>query len=128
MDFGGIMRFTDAGTLYKLRGKIEVNPSNVKADPVVNQDASTSRKMEVVGYRGKVSFEDSLSGSATGAPWDSILKGGKRNMTLFEDSTGVQHQWTGAQFTGDVSIDRMTGEVTGLEILADTYKLTTKAS
>ena len=121
-DFGGLMRFQLNGAPFTVRGKVTINPSNVSAEPIANNDGSTSRALSVKGYRAKVTFEDSKDGgSATGQDWGQILKGGPYNMSLIEDSTGVTHTWTGASFTGDPEVDRMNGEVTGLEILSPKY-------
>ena len=120
-DFGGLMRFQVNGSPLTVRGKVSVNPSNLAATAIANNDGSTSRSLEPKGYRAKVTFEDSQAGSATGQDWAVILLGGPYNLSLIEDTTGLTHTWTGARFTGDPEVDRMNGEVTGLEILSPAY-------
>jgi hypothetical protein len=41
---------------------------------------------------------------------------------LIEDSVGIVHTWTGASFVGDVKVDRMNGEVSGLQIHGPSYQ------
>jgi len=121
-DFGGEMRFAIAGANLVVRGKVQTYPSNASAEGIVNQDGSTSRTLTPKGYRAKMTFEDTPAGTATALDWNAILRGGPFNATLVEDHTGVLHTWTRAKFTGDAEVDRMNGEVTGLELLADDYK------
>ena len=120
-DFGGIMHFTLAGTPLTIRGKVKTSPSNVKAEKIANSDGSISRAFAVTGYGAEVTFEDSPVGTATALDWDGILKGGPYNASLVEDQIGVLHTWTAMVFTGAPSVDRETGEVTGLEIHSPTY-------
>ncbi len=107
--FGGEMRFTFNGTPLVMRGAIKTMPSRYNAEKVVNQDGSISASMQPQGYDGEVTFED-----AAGVNWDTILLGGPYNVTVVEDVTGVIHQFTGARFFGRPSVDRATGEVSGI--------------
>ena len=120
-DFGGIMHFTLGGTPYTIRGKVKTSPSNVKADKIANTNGSVSRSFAVTGYGAEVTFEDSPTGTATALDWDAILKGGPYNASLVEDQIHVMHTWTNMIFTGTPSVDRETGEVTGLEIHSPNY-------
>jgi len=121
-DFGGEMRFNIGGADLVVRGKVQTYPSNVSAEPIVNQDGSTSRTLTPKGFRAKLTFEDTPTSTATALDWNAILRGGPYNATLIEDHTGVLHAWTRAQLTGDLEVDRMNGEVTGAELIADDYK------
>lgn len=120
-DFGGEMRFSIGGTPLVLRGKVTVEPSNVKAESLTNEDNSVSRVLTPKGYMAEVTFEDTPVGQATAQDWDALLRAAPSNMTLIEDHNGVLHTWTRAQFIGDVKVDRMNGEVTGLQIHAAAY-------
>jgi hypothetical protein len=121
-DFGGEFRFAIGGANLVVRGKFQIYPSNVSAEPLVNQDGSTSRTLTPKGYRFKASFEDSPVGTATALDWEAILRGGPYNATMVEDHTGALHTWTSAKLTGDIEVDRTNGEVTGIEGIADDYK------
>jgi len=120
-DFGGIMRFTFGGRPLVVRGKLTTEPASQRAEKIVNQDGSIGRAMSPKGYGGEVTFEDSSEGQATALDWNAILLGGPYNFSIVEDTTGVVHAYTGAVFTGDVKVDRMNGEVTGLEIHSPSY-------
>lgn len=126
-DFGGIMRFTFGGSPLVMRGKFSTQPASQKADEVTNRDGSTSRTMTPKGFGAEVTFEDSNSGVATAQNWDGILLGGPYNMTVVEENTNIVHTWTSASFTGDVSVDRENGEVTGLKIHGSTYNTSSGA-
>jgi hypothetical protein len=125
-DFGGIITFSYSGTPLTMRGHVTVGPSNVKATGIPNNDATTSRSFSLTGYTAKMEFEDSTQGAnspATPQPWDAILKGGPYSMTAVEATTGVTHTWTNAKFVGEPEVDRETGQVKGLSIIADKYQI-----
>ena len=123
-DFGGVVRFTYGGTPLVMRGKLTTDPASVKANPITNQDNSTSRSLEPKGFGAEVTFEDSTEGAATPQDWDAILLGGPYNITAVEDTTNIIHTWTAANFVGDVKVDRMNGEVSGLSIHGGSYNVT----
>lgn len=122
-DFGGIMRLTFGGSPLVMRGKFSTEPSSVKADPITNQDGSASRTLEPKGYGADVTFEDSSDGTATELNWNQIMLGGPYNITVVEETTGITHNWTQANFVGDPKSDRENGEVTGLKIHGGSYNV-----
>jgi len=129
-DFGGIMHFKAFGKLIKLRGKVTIDPSNVKAEPGANHDGTTYRTFSVNGFGAEVMFQASTGediSNATDVNWDALLKAPAGPIILSEDQVGVLHTWSGATFVGEPKVDRENGEVSGLRILSDFYTTSTTA-
>jgi hypothetical protein len=115
--FGGEMRFTFNGSPLVLRGPIKSMPDKSTAEPIVNQDGSISRSLKPEGFDCEMTFED-----AAGLDWGAIKLGGPYNVTVLEDQTGTIHTFQGALFFGRASVDRGTGEVSGLTLKAPSYR------
>lgn len=124
-DFGGEMRFTVEGVgRLRLRAKVTTEPANIKVDQITNQDNSISRAKQPKGYVADLTFEDSADGDRVASvDWNAVLRGGPYNMTLVEESNNVIHTWTRGWFTGDVKVDRMNGEASGLQLHAPAYRV-----
>lgn len=117
-NFGGEMTFgLSTGDKITLRGAAEIMPSNVNVDGAANQDGSIYRTVEPTGYRANLTFEDMAADD-----WNRLMRASSFNVTLTEIFGGVQHLWTDAGFTGQPTINRSTGEVTGVSLIARAYK------
>lgn len=123
-DFGGEMNFTVNGSPLTLRAKFESEPVPFKTEGGANQDGSIYRTLKPEGYMAKPTFQDTPVGQATAMNWEGIFRGGPYNISLVEEQNGRLHTWTGGQFEGTPQVDHMTGEVTGVELRARTYKRT----
>ena len=131
-DFGGFMRFTAGTQTLRMRGKFDTEPTDSKFSEVNNQDGSVDRTQEPMSPKAKITFvdtddSDNANATPTSVDWNTIMKAGKVNMTVNEDSTGIIHTWTSAVFVGRPEVDRMKGEVTGIELVCarGNYKQTT---
>jgi len=120
MDFGGEMKFNVSGRPITVRGNVRTMPSNMSSEGIVNQDNTTSRSFRPMGYRAELTFEN-----GDGIDWDALIKAAPQRFSLIQDRTGFVHVWISAKFMGDAQIDEITGEVTGLTILADGYQKAT---
>jgi hypothetical protein len=118
-DFGGEMRFTFNARPLVMRAAISYNPTRFEFEGMANQDNSPSRTMKPTAYNFEVTFED-----AADVDWDAVMLGGPYNVTVVEDTTGTLHMWTKAQFTGRPSVNRESGEVSGIAGIARSYKKT----
>lgn len=119
--FGGEVRLnTSTGANLKLRAAVEINPSNINADAVVNQDGSISKTAELTGYRASASFEEPIGVNI----WDDLMRQTDMNIRAVEDFTGVVHAWTAAMFIGDPQVNRSNGEVTGVTWISEAYRKT----
>lgn len=115
-DFGGEMRLSINGAPLVVRAGVTVRPSSYNVTGIANQDGSVSRTFAPQGWRASVTFED-----APGTNWHALMGQAASRITLIEDKTGILHTWQGAFLTGEPSVDRMTGEVTGIELMARSY-------
>jgi hypothetical protein len=108
--FGGVMSFKlSNGTPMKIRGDFTERPSNITAATVTNQDGSIDKTVTPRPYGFSATFTDD------GQDFNALLLETDINATIVEESTGKTRLYSGGQFSGEVSIDRMTGAVTGLE-------------
>lgn len=118
-DFGGRMsvRLSDGSTL-PLRGNFTLMDSDQSNEAMTNQDNSVDRIGTPVSPSAEVTFSDS------GVETTALMKAARQNFVVTEDFTGVTHHFINAFFTGRASKNRMTGEVSGLVITAETYRKT----
>ena len=133
-DFGGFIRFTYDSNTLRMRGKFDTEPTDSSFKEVTNQDGSVDRTQEPMAHKAKLTFvdtddSDNTNATPTSVPWNDIMKGGRRNITIVEESTGIIHTYTRSLFVGRPEVDRLKGEVTGVEIVAPRgqYKQTTAA-
>lgn len=117
-NFGGEMTFAlSTGDRITVRGAAEIMPSNINVDAGANQDGSIYRTVEPTGYKATLVFED-----MAGDDWNRLMRASGFNLTMTESFTGVQHLWTEGAFTGQPSVNRATGEVSGVALIARAYK------
>jgi hypothetical protein len=116
-DFGGTMTFRDSsGRNVSLRGTFTVYPGRFSIEGVTNQDGSADRVATPVSPRAEIVFADKNIDLA------SLMGDQRRDMTISEEFTGVQHLYTEAFYTGEVASNRVNGEVTGVGIMAEAYR------
>lgn len=118
-NFGGEMQFniSSTGQNIVVRGTVEIMPSNLNIDGAANQDGSVYRTATPTGYGANLTFEDMEADD-----WNALMRSSGFNMTLTETFTGAQHLWTDGGFTGRPSVNRITGEATGVSLIARAYK------
>ena len=115
-DFGGLIRLRlSSSETFSLRGTMNVRTSGRSVEAIVNQDRSTDRVSTLTPYSFEMSFADA------GQNMDALMKADRFDATFIEDDTGVSHYYTRCFFTGEPSINRMNGEVTGVSGAAETY-------
>lgn len=116
-DFGGEMRMTIGGQQMVLRGTFNLDPVNTTTKVVTNLNGSISRQFTPDAYGADLkSLEDT-----PGIDWQAIIRSPPQPVVIVEEQTAVTHMFTNAVFEGAPSIDRETGEVTGLKIRAPAY-------
>lgn len=116
-DFGGKMRFRDsAGRNVSLRGTFTIMPGKYSIEGVTDQDGSADRVATPVSPRAEIVFADKNIDLA------EIMGDERRDVTISEEFTGVQHLFTDAFYTGEVSSNRMNGEASGVGIMAEVYQ------
>lgn len=116
--FGGTIYIEADGTrLTPAEGDITLMPTTQETEPLTNQDGSTSYKVTPRSPRAEMSFRDSC-----GFDWDALMRKCKLNVTIVEHTNNIQHLFTGTRFVGRPSINRSSGEVTGLSIEGGVYQ------
>lgn len=131
-DFGGLIRFTYNANPIKIRGKVDIEPTDSQYDVEHNQDGSFDRTVKPMGPSFEIDFVDSIDGVSAGSlPWNDIMANGPYNVTIIEQTTKIEHVFTSAQFVGRVKSNRdKTGLVTGIrgQASAGNYKQVTTSS
>ncbi|QKV20242.1 hypothetical protein [Oricola thermophila] len=116
-DFGGVMKFRDsAGRNVSLRGTFTVYPSTASIEGMTNQDGSADRVATPTSPRCEIAFADKNVDLA------ALMGDERRDISITEEFTGVIHQFTRAFYTGEPAANRLTGEVTGVGIMAEAYR------
>lgn len=116
-DFGGIMYFrASTGENVALRGSFTCYPARQSVEGIVNQDGTPDRVITPTAPRAEITFADKDIDLAT------LMEGERRNVTIIEDTTGVSHLFNDAFYTGEPATNRINGEVTGVGIMAASYR------
>jgi hypothetical protein len=118
-DFGGRMSVRlSSGSTISFRGTFNVMPARQSVEAITNQDGSTDRVGTPVSPGAELTFKDSGDNLA------AIMEAPRQNIVVSEEFTGVQHHFISAFFSGQPSVNRNNGEVSGLSIVAETYRKT----
>lgn len=118
-DFGGRMSVRLAsGALIALRGTFSNMPARQSTERITNQDGSTDRIATPVSPTADINFKDD------GLDLQAIMEAPRQNMTINEEFTGVTHYFFNAFFAGNPQTNRVNGEVTGVQIVAEDYRKT----
>jgi len=115
-DFGGrIQMRLSTGELISMRGTFNITPSRMSTEAVTNQDGSVDR----TGTPKAAGFE--FNSRDEGIDFDALMRSPRFNVTFEEEFTNVSHYFTDAFMVGDPSINRISGEVTGLSGASEKY-------
>lgn len=116
-DFGGEMRLRLAGgTNLTMRGSFSISPAGHSIEAVTNHDGSVSRNVTLKPRTAEVSLEDD------GTDVHQLLRAARQDIYITEEFNRVTHVFLNAFFSGDATIDRATGEWTGLVINGSDYQ------
>lgn len=121
-DFGGLIKFRlPDGRNVTVRGSVTHMPTRFSSDKIANHDGTLDRTITPKGY----GFSLSCSNRAVDGDeldWESIMGITGVTLTFLHDSERIDRAYTGAFLYGDVSIDAMTGEVTGISGASEGYQ------
>ncbi|WP_414832196.1 phage tail tube protein [Afifella sp. YEN Y35] len=116
--FGGEMLFTLAGgEKLTIRGDVTIKPAGISAEAITNQNGSVSQSATLMPHGWECTFED-----AADLDWNALMRAGAFEVTIREDYTGVSHLFGSGFFVGEPSINRKTGEVSGLSGAHQSYR------
>jgi hypothetical protein len=108
--YGGDVEITLNGTTYVLTEMPKFDTDRYDKSEIVNADSSVDMSYRPAAGMVSVTFRD------RGEAWPVIANGGPYVVSIVEAQTGVSHVINGARFSGRASIDRSTGEVSGLSL------------
>ena len=115
-DYGGKRTLAlSSGERFSLRGHAKHMPAGVAATAVTNQDGSVDRTVEIKEKTADFSFAD------RGLDAEKMMNSPRFDLTFVEEFTGVTHLYSQAFFVGEPTVDRGTGEITGMTIAAEQY-------
>lgn len=116
-DYGGrITLRLSTGETFALRGTMTLMPARHSAEAVTAYNGDVDRTLTPQPSRAEIVFADK------GIDYDAIMRAPRFNATFVEETTAVQHYFTSAFVTGDPSINRLNGEVSGFTFSAEQYK------
>jgi hypothetical protein len=116
---GGRFSLDIGGRVYSGRGKADIMPARATPTTGVNQDGSGYNTVTPQLATIALSFDRGV-----GLNWTEgeILQ--TVDLTFVETDTGVTHYLTKANWDGQPSLDSASGEVTGMKLASDRYKVT----
>lgn len=121
---GGRVSVTINGINYSSRGIIKLMPSNMSVASGVNQDGSLYRTVAPKARTAELTFDRFVDVNGDQLTWDeTVLQAVNFGCTFIEQDTNRTHLLSGAFFVGDPTMDTSTGEVDGISIAADSYKI-----
>lgn len=119
--FGGIIKLRlPTGQNLSVRGNVSHKPSNMTFDKVANHDGTVNRTAAPSGF----GFSMALANvDAEGNPVDvaALMALEDVSFMFLHDSERVDRVYSKAFLTGDVSVDDATGEISGLEGVAQGF-------
>lgn len=119
-DYGLIKFRMPNGQNLGVRGSVTHNPVPVSYEAVVNLDLSVDRTVTPQGRR----FAMSLKGKdADGNPFDfaALMAQDKVTFSFLHDSERVVRTYSRASLVGDPQVDDITGEVSGITGVAESF-------
>lgn len=120
---GGRVSTVINGQAFSARGVITLAVSNITVTGDVNQDGTLYRTVKPKARTAELTFDRFVDANGTPLVWDeTLMLLTNIPITFVEDDTNTTHLLTGGFFTGDPQMDTSTGEVSGVQLAADSYK------
>lgn len=116
-DFGGEMRLRLAdGTNLTMRGAFTLGSSGMSVEAITNQNGSVSRSGTLRPRTAEVTLEDDDTDV------NALMRAPRQDIYITEEFAGVSHVFVDAFFSGEPTVDRATGEWTGIVINGSGYQ------
>lgn len=117
-DYGDKITFTaQNGQKLTVRGALTHMPTSKTYEHVANSNGTLDRTVKYKGY----GFEVTLA-HRQAVDYEALLAFDGGNITVYSEAEKVTRVYGDATFAGDISLDSMTGEVTGLKGGATAYQ------
>jgi hypothetical protein len=121
-DFGGIIKFRlPDGRNLSVRGSVNHMPGRFSYEKVVNTDGSVDRSAKVEGYEFSLNFANREQITGLLLDFDALMAQSGVTFTFLGDTEKVDRIFNNASLTGRPSVDDMTGEVSGISGVAESY-------
>ena len=118
---GGRYSIRINGQRFSGRGKATVKSAAAtpKADP--NRDGTAYRTVEAKLPMISLSFDRGSKSQAI--RWDETMILRDVDVTFVEDDAGYTHYFTSGSWVGEPDLDTDTGEITGMSVASDQYRM-----
>ena len=114
---GGRVDITLNGRVYHPVAEVKVQRASFEVEPVYNQDGTVGRSVKSSAYEADLTFRD-MDGMNIEELMSSFF-----DFSMFERDKGRSTLLTGAFLTGKPSENSVNGEISGLKIVSDQYRL-----
>jgi len=114
---GGRVDITIDGVTYHPVADVEIEGSNIETEAVVNQDGTIARSIKPKPFRVTISFRD-MAGLDI-----NDLMARTFDFSCVERDMGRSILLTGAFLEGTPTRNTVTGEITGLSVVSDQYRV-----
>lgn len=119
---GGRYSIRIGGQRFSGRGKATVKPAEATPKAEVNRDGSAYRTVEAKLPMISLSFD---RGSKTQRlVWNAAMILQDVDVTFTEDDANWTHYFTAGSWVGEPDIDTDSGEVSGMSVASDQYRVT----
>jgi len=117
-DYGLLKVRLSDGRNIKVRGSVTEIISGVSAEAIVNHDGSIDRSFTARAYEFSVSL---AARDESGVPVDAeaLIRAAPQDVSLLADAEKSATIFSRAVFVGEPSVDKVTGELSGLMIRAE---------
>ncbi len=116
-DFGGVIRIKDSlGATVVCRGTINAMPTDNSSEAITDQDGSVDRVITPSAPEIEIVIADK------GVDVVAFFNGARRNVSIIEETNNRVHMMNDAFMAGRPSINVLNGEVTGIRIVASSYR------
>lgn len=119
-DYGLIKFRGPSGRNYSIRGSVTHNPLNFSAEAVVNLDGTVDRTFTPQGHRASMSLA-ARDSDGNPTPIAALMALDKVDFTFLHDSERIDRFYGRASLTGDPSVDDVTGEMSGINVVAESF-------
>jgi len=119
-DYGLIKFRGPSGRNYSIRGSVSHNPLNFSAEPVVNLDGTVDRTFTPQGYRASMSLA-ARDSDGNPTPIGELMALDKVDFTFLHDSERIDRFYGRAKLTGDPSVDDVSGEMSGINVVSESF-------
>ena len=120
--FGGLLKFRlPDGRNLTVRGSVSHMPTRMSFEKINNMDGSNDRSAKLEGYEFGLSLSNrTVDGQEV--DWSALMDLEYPTFTVMGDTERMDRTFTRCLLFGRPSVDDLTGEVTGIQGVAEGYQ------